>query len=364
MIRLIVSLLSTGLLSFACLPAWASAEQTGATPLKIGAILTLSGNFAAAGDDSRRGIEAALKSQEKSSDLEIIYADSRNEPSAAIAEYRKLVNVDHVAAVYTHRSSIGMALNPISLRDQSPLLGAVGHQDFAANNQFAIQVWPRAHDEGSYVAEEFKARKFERVAVMYTEDEWTSSVTDGFRSTLNKLGVTLVYDQSILPGDQDFRTQLLKIKSSAPDAIYFNFLLPQIAPAIKQAREISLQGTIYSNFYLAKKEVRDATGNEFLERVRYVELDNALPTLKRILGKDESPPGLAVASYVSTLMLLQAASSEPRPSNATELMASLSQQKEVRTPDGAYPVEDRCVKFPLVVKVMRDGQFVTEGSTQ
>ena len=63
------------------------------SPLKIGAILTLSGNFAAAGDDSRRGIEAALAIEDNSDQLQVQYEDSRNEPSVAVSEFQKLVSV-------------------------------------------------------------------------------------------------------------------------------------------------------------------------------------------------------------------------------------------------------------------------------
>lgn len=268
------------------------------------------------------------------------------------------MNVDHVAAIYTHRSSIGMALNPISLNNKIPLLGAVGHQDFASHNTFAIQAWPRANEEGRFVADDFKSRGLKRVAVLFTEDEWTSSVTEGFRSRLKELGITLVFDQSVLPGEQDFRTLLLKLKKRNPDAVYFNFLLPQIAPAITQSRAISLPGSFFSNFYLAKKEVRDAIAASALEGVRYIELNNELPNLRSRLGIDESPPGLAVASYVSTLLLLQAVKVTPRPKNAAELYKALLRQKEVYTSDGKYPIEDRCIKFPLVIKVMKNGKLI------
>ena len=339
------------------LPILALAE---ASPLNVGAILTLSGNFASAGDDSRRGIEAALSLEGNRNYLDVQYEDSRNEPSAAITAFRKLVNADNVMAVYTHRSSIGMALNPISLSSQIPLLGAVGHQDFASNNLFAIQAWPRAHDEGEFVAEEFKRRNLSRVAVLYSEDEWTSSVTEGFRSKLKELGITLVFDLSVPPAEQDLRTQLLKLKAQNPDAVYFNFLLPQIAPAVKQSREMKLPGIFFSNFYLAKKEVIDAVGKAALDGVRYIELNNDLPGLKKILGREESPPGLAVAAYISTLLLAHAAREIPQPKNPAELISALIKQKEIHTTDGIFKIENRLIKFPLVVKVMTNGKFVQD----
>lgn len=360
MLRLNRCLFAGAALCVALSVAWAQPKVGHRSPIKIGAILTLSGNFASAGEDSRRGIEAALATQGGVSRLEVIYADSKNEPSSAIAEYKKLLNVDRVAALFTHRSSIGMALDPLSLRDQIPLFGAVGHQNFASSNSYAVQAWPRAHDEGSFVAGQLSKRALRRIAVLSTEDEWTSSVADGFRTALTKFGITPVADLTALPGEQDLRTQMLKLKSSAPDAIYFNLLLPQIAPALKQAREMKVPGLFFSNFYAAKKEVRDAVGAENMEGLRYVEIDNELPHLKTALGRDEPPPGLAVSAYVSTLLLLQAVNGDPGIANAAQLMASVLRQNEVKTSDGSYKIVDRCIQFPLAIKVMKQGVFIKD----
>jgi ABC-type branched-subunit amino acid transport system substrate-binding protein len=96
----------------------AAAQSDTARPekVKVGALLTLSGSFATAGEDCRRGIEAALAVSGARSSLDVIYADSKNEQTTAISEFRKLVQADKVLAVYTHRSTIGMALNPVSLQ--------------------------------------------------------------------------------------------------------------------------------------------------------------------------------------------------------------------------------------------------------
>lgn len=350
----------TLLLTVSCV-SFAIAE-TPQEKLKIGALLTLSGNFASAGEDSRRGIEAGLAVSEAQSRLEFIFADSKNEPHHSISEFQKLVNVDNVLAVYTHRSSIGMALSPISLRSAVPLLGAVGHKDFASGNSFAIQVWPRSDDEGGFVAEEFIRRGEMRAALIYTEDEWTSSVSDGFRERFLALGGTLVFDEPVLPAETDFRTQLLKIKSAAPDAIYMNVLLPQIVPMAQQIRGLQISSEIFSNFYVAKEDVLEAAGAATLEGVKYVEIDTNLPALKAQLQQsaDTALPGLTVASYVATLLLAQTALDNSDIRSAKDLQTALLQQSEVKTPDRVYPIENRYIKFPLVVKIISDGKVHAE----
>ena len=337
------------------LPLAAVADPAAPQPekLKIGELLTLSGSFASAGEDCRKGINAAVTDDPAA--LELVYADSKNDPSAAITEFRKLVSVDNVLAIYTHRSSMGMALNPVSLTAGIPLLGAVGHKDFAAGNKYAFQIWPKSDDDGNFLAQEFIKRGHKKVALVFTEDEWTTAVSQAFRLKYTELGGTIVFDQPVLPAETDFRTLVLQIKSKSPDAIFMNMLLPQIAPLIKQAREFKVSGKLYSNFYVAKKEVLEAAGAVALEGVSYVEMATDLPTLKTKLGLDpnENITGLTLASFVATRLLAQAAAEiKDQPQTAAKLYEALLIQTEVRTPDHTYPVRNRCVEFPLAIKTL------------
>jgi branched-chain amino acid transport system substrate-binding protein len=135
-----------GIVFLSTLASWAIADPAATPPekLKIGMLLTLSGSFASAGEDCRKGAEAGLLVAGPQTPIDLIYADTKNEPTTAITEFQRLVRANLVVGVYTHRSSIGMALNPISLNAQVPLLGAVGHRDFARGNNFAFQIWPRS----------------------------------------------------------------------------------------------------------------------------------------------------------------------------------------------------------------------------
>ena len=342
------------------LPSSAGAQTAGQEKLKLGMLLTLSGNFASAGEDGRKGAEAGLATAGAGSLVDVVYADSRNEPAAAVSEFRRLVDVEKVFAVYTHRGPIGMSLNSESRKTGIPLLGAVGNKDFAAENEFAVQIWPRSDVEGEFLALHFANRKYERAALIYTEDDWTGAVSRGFRDKYSSLGHTPVLDQSVMPGETDFRTLLAKTKRLSPDAVYLNMLLPQIGLIIKQAREIGLGGTFYCNFYVTRKDVSDTAGTTALEGVMYVEADNDLPALKAKLSGEqaEEPAGLTVASYMAVLLAAQAAAETKGMGASKELHAALLRQREIRTPDHVYPIVNRYVQFPLVLKTVRSGRGV------
>ncbi len=331
-------------------------EPESPAPIKVGMLLTLSGNYASAGEDCRKGIDAALA--ETKSHLEVVYADSKADPSTAIGEFRKLTESDKVLAVYSHRSNIGMALNPVSAQASVPLLGAAGNHLFAKNNKFAFQVWPKSDEEGEFVASEFVKRGYKRIALLSTDDEWTSSIGESFRKKIAALGGTIVFDQSFIPADTDFRTAITMLKSKAPDAVFLDMLLPQLGPVIKQASEQRLSGALFTNFYVAKKDVLDTAGSAALEGVHFVDIDTELPALRKALSPDGtiSPPGLTVASYLGTLLLAQTASELKGAATKESFYSALLNQQEIRATDRKFAITDRCVKIPLTVRVMRDGK--------
>lgn len=334
------------------------AQTSSPEKVRVGAILTLSGGFASVGEDCRRGIEAALDVSDARHRIEVVYADSRNEPVAAISEFEKLSASDNVKAIYAHRSTIGMALNPVSEKLQMPLLGAVAHKDFASGNPFAFQVWSTSDEEGEFLVEQWKKRAYKRIAILTTEDDWTLAVTNRVRSGLSEAGIQLVFEQAVQPTDTDFKSLIPRLKHAAPDVIFMNVVLPQISPLVKQFHQAGVQIALFSNMYAAKKDVLDALGADALEGIRFVEIDTVLPSLNKSLGLDPSlsAPGLSVASYLSTLLLAQAVKESAQIGSKSDMLTALFQQKELRTPDQIYPVKDRHVKFPLVLKVMRAGK--------
>ena len=352
--RLKSAIASRFLASILCFAVTRSAQgETAQQPARFGAILTLSGNFASAGEDCRKGLEAGLGTN--STSFQTVYADSRNSSADALSEFQRLTGEAKALAIFTHRSSIGMALNPVSQRSRVPLIGAVGHQDFATTNRYAFQAWPSSDQEGRFVAERLIELGQKEASLIYTEDEWTSSVSTAFRDRYKTLGGVIFVDEALLPGELDMRSTLMKSARLNPNAaLFLNLLLPQIVPSLKQKTELQIAAPLYFNFYLAKPEVREAVGEDVLNGVHYVEINTSLPKLSQRLGLDPeaSLPGLTVASYVAGTLMAQALHQMPAPLSTEAFYSALLEQREVRTEDAIYPIHDRRIEFPLVIKTM------------
>ena len=340
------------------------AENRSMGRVKVGALLTLSGTFAAAGNDCRSGLEAALAEAGDRARIQFVYADSKNEPMTALSEFRKLVISDQVSAVYLNRAAIGMPLNPLSASAGIPLLGALGHDSFVPSNKYALQTWPSPKHEGKFLADEFLRRGYKKVSLAFSEDEWTQASAAGFRSAYLALGGKLAADHSVLSSENDFSTLLLRLKKESPDAMYITLVLAQLGPFFRQAQALHINTPIFTNFYVSKKEVMDVAGADALEGVRFSDMKVDLPSLKKRLGLNAelSIPSLVVASYVAAHLLNQAAAEAASPA-ANDLYEALIEQREVKTVDMNFSIEDRYVIFPLAVKAIRHGR-VMEGDLQ
>jgi branched-chain amino acid transport system substrate-binding protein len=324
---------------------------------RFGMLLTLSGSYAIAGEDQRQGIGEALKEHALSSSVDVLFADSLNDPKTAISEFNKMILVDKVTAAFINRAKVAIPLNKISKENKIPVIGVVGHDDFVPANEYAFQAWPKPAEEGGYLAKKAIESGANKIAVLYAEDEYMSSFSNAFKDAVIALNGEVVSFESVLVQDFDIRSLILKIKNKTPDTIFINVSVPQIAPIVKQFRELGIKADILSNIYVTKQEVLSSASPEIFEGIRFVEINTELPTLKKSLGisENKSIPGLTVSSYVGMMLLLQASNDFK---SGDDFYDVLLKQKEVITQDYTYKVEGRYIKFPLVFKKIENGNTV------
>ncbi len=365
MFRIFAWLLVAALQLGAVFPARADDTANADTKVKVGMILPLAGDFAAVGADGRRGIELAMhehSGEGKAATFTLLYGDSRGDPTTAVGEFRKLVDVDQVAAVYAFRGPVGMALSPIAKQAKLPILGGVGNKAFAARNSYAFQIWTTSDAEGSFLAAEMLKRGHRSVALATSEDDWTASVSETFREAYQGSGGKLLTDQSLSAKDGDFRTLVTQIAKAAPDAVFVNVTIAQIGPFLRQLREQGVKASIYSNFWCAKKDVLSVAG-EAAEGLLFAEMSLAgMPKFREAIAAQGggNPTGATLSGYVATKLLLQAADSLTTDRSAAALYQALLAQNAVKLADMDLAIRERKVEFPMTMNAIRAGKVVPE----
>jgi len=242
----------------------ACAVQEGVKPLKIGAILPLTGHAAITGEMVKNAMELAADDlAQKGIEVEILYEDSQGQARLGIAAYNKLKKIDKVDVVLVAFSRVAIPLISLAEQDETPLIMTLVAAKGAANmSDYAFRFWS---DETQYAYPHFDIftkKEYENIALLYVNDEYGYAVSQAMKEKAEENGVTIVADEKFEVGTTDFRTHLLKIKASNPDGILLVVDTPPgIINILTQAKELVIQSEIFeASPYLNVKGIRAALG--------------------------------------------------------------------------------------------------------
>ncbi|NDC38330.1 MAG: amino acid ABC transporter substrate-binding protein, partial [Proteobacteria bacterium] len=203
----------------------ASADEQ--PPLRIGALLHLTGEFAVQGVAFRQGAELAADEVNTAGGvngrkIEVVFEDTQYKPILSNSGAKKLSQIDKVAAVLISTATEAKAAGSVLQRDSLP--GIVlwdSSPEIEALGEYMFGIGPWAPSSGARSAEfAWNTLKAKRAAVIYSNTEWSQYVAKFFESRMKELGGTIVRHYSLNPEENDFRTVLAKVSESKPDVLY------------------------------------------------------------------------------------------------------------------------------------------------
>jgi len=195
--------------------------------IKIGALLDLSKEYAMESNAFREGIELAIKKVNSSGGIDgqkiqLVLEDTQYNMRNVATASRKLINLDRVNAAVVGTYTEAMVAGPeferskiplINIWDSAPEIEALGEY------VFGIGVWaPGSTDEGvRFIRDTLQSKTAVTVA---SHGEWSLDIAGTFREKFQAAGGTILGNFETNPGDPDFRTVLLRVRSLAPDVLY------------------------------------------------------------------------------------------------------------------------------------------------
>lgn len=328
-----------------------SCDRAVAESSSIGTLAELTGRFSRFGEDCQRGYQLAQDRADKG--IVFISGDNQNDPKIAISEFRRMVDLEQARIVVTTRSPVGLALNPLSLQKNPPLVGVIGHPRFVSENPLALRAFPSASDEAAALASLVNSRNESRVAVITIEDDYFLSLQREFE---NKVGETrIVFSETIGPAEQDFASLVLRVKRAAPTAIFINVGPAQIGPLISKIAQSKLTHRLYSNFLVGMSDVYKSLPIQ-AEGIAFAEVDYEKPEFLRLFSnkfKNAETGPIGYSCYVALCGALELLSLAERNSiTVGEAMAKLT---IIPTYDGPIRVVNREAQFELVSRAIQDG---------
>lgn len=206
----------------------------------VGAVLPMTGPAALWGETVKNGMELAL---ENKSGIKVLYEDSKSTAADGISAYN-LLQGKKVDLTVSELSLVAVPLSKIALEKKAPLLvSLVAAQHSSIVNDYTTRYYtnPTNYATPAFTDEMSPVLKAKKIALLTRNDELGISVRDKIKELSEKNGKKIVYADSFIPAEKDYRTTLLKAKNSGADVFIFVASTPGEALGIvKTANEIKL----------------------------------------------------------------------------------------------------------------------------
>lgn len=227
-----------------CAPAYAETR-----PLRIAAIIPLSGQVASLGTYVKRGIDLALRDlpEDQRKLVDVVYEDDEFDPAKTITAYRKLKSAGPVDAVFVVASPPANALGPITEADHTILI-AIGASDpsIAVGKTYSFIHWVIPPVLGEALSTELARRKLKRVAFVVAEVTGAVADADAAEAAIRQAGRgdTIVYRENFAKETTDYRSALTAIRQKKADAVVAALFPGALASFAKQFREMKISAEL------------------------------------------------------------------------------------------------------------------------
>ncbi len=340
--------------------------------IRIGLLTALSGYAVQQGTECRQAFELAKGIYAPGDKLhgyrlEYSIGDAQRKAGPALSEFNKLATIQRVHLVVLDGSPVGMAVNPISLEREIPIIGVVGHHRFVSENDYAFRAWPAAQEEGRVMAQKLEQDGKKRIALLTTEDDWTLAIRNILLESFNQSDTAIVYDQQILGEEKDFSSYVARVRSKEPDAIFLNLVTGQPGVALKKMRELRVNTPVYGTYFTGRSDELKLAG-QAAEGLLITEIDfpaEKLNSMAHEVGMRE-PIATAVSynCYVAFAWTAEAIKRLSRGTKLTgpELRTALLEVHSLSVLGDTLQVKDREVSYPFVYKQVINGALVAQKS--
>ena len=205
--------------------------------LRVGFIGGFSGPGSVYGQPCRNGFELGRAETGRNS-LQVIYEDDQFVAAKTVAAFRKLTEVDRVDVLIVLGSIPSAAVAPLAQHKQVPTFAWTGDPGVSRGRSWIVRTWSSAVAEGQKLATEAAARRYNRIALLSSADNYSRAVKDGLQAAYP--GEILIAEE--FPADNmDFRTILTQLKSKSLTHAGICLASGQSAALAKQGLELGLR---------------------------------------------------------------------------------------------------------------------------
>jgi len=356
---------------FASLTLLAGAAIAQQPPIKIGAILPLTGSGASYGVWMKGGTEMAAEEVNAAGGiagrkLEVIYEDHAADASKAVNAMRRLVEVEKVPFTLTSYSSPTLAVQPIGAQSKVLMMNGGGQSDNLANKDYLYNNIPVVSNEVGVLSNWLaKDKKFKSAVMIVANDEAGRNAAKSFRERFTADGGKVLSEEQIALDANDFRAQLAKLKAAGGDLLFISSYGRNVAIIMDQARELGITLPFAATSWVQIPEVLKAKGAQGLLTTR-LPFNPESPFARKFKERYKTDAGFFAVQYYNAVKIFSVAAAAAMKANGGRLdgdgiKAAIESIKSFDTLGGKLVFQpNHAAVMDIEVGVLKDGKVEAE----
>ncbi len=227
-----------------------------AQTIKVGAVVPLTGRYAALGGQVKTGYEIAVQQINaaggvtvggKKLQIELTMLDDESDPTKTVARLESLASQGVVAYLGGAGSDLHAAASSIGDKNKIPYLGIAFalHSIHKQGLRYLFSPFPKSPDLTTETFVFFDAlipaaQRPRKVALFLERTDWGKEMGGLWESAAKKHGYQIVASGEYAPGSKDFSELILKAKSAGAEAVLALPSPPDGMTLVKQMKELDL----------------------------------------------------------------------------------------------------------------------------
>ncbi len=245
----------------------AASQAVAAEPIKIGAVLSVTGPASFLGEPEKNTMEMVKEELNAKGGLlgrpiELIIYDDESDVNKAVLAAEKLLKKDQVVAVLG-ASTTGSTLAIMNKFQaaQVPLVSLSAAEKIVTPvNPWVYKVAPSDRLAVSRILKNAKAKGYKNIAILTVSDGFGQSGREVLKELIPAMGFTLTADEVFGPKDTDMTAQLTKIRDAKPDAIICWGTNPGPAVVARNRAQLGLTLPLYMSHGVGSKKFIELAG--------------------------------------------------------------------------------------------------------
>lgn len=226
----------------------------------IGAVVFLTGPQAALGREVQRGMQLAKEDTMKTNGIDLEVEDSKDDPTTAISAINRLRSRNPDIYLITG-DVVTLRARPVLEQIKIPTLATVAAgPGLTSGSKWLFRVFITAESQATTISNYAAKEKLGKVGILSINNEFGRTMSSRFKDVFEASGGKIVASETYEINDGSPKSQVAKVLSFLPNAVFVTGFGDGYAATMRQLREQGFKGKILSDAGLSVPYFRSIIG--------------------------------------------------------------------------------------------------------